>query len=162
MLHNKNTLWAITTLIVTCCPAVYADDFKVLGHPLGKFLVIEGEALTSGGKVGTKTLKVTKVNGEELDHASTIWVQNVDTLPADTAIILRGFVSGEYIGIPHEVLGKENLPVPQAVFQFRTYFVATSVVKPADLNLFERKTRTWQKPIIFDAQGNQKQDHQHR
>ena len=39
------------------------------------------------------------------------------------------------IGLPREVAEKENIPLPQAVWQFYRYFVVTSVVEPKDLKM---------------------------
>ena len=64
-----------------------------------------------------------------------VWIDNVDALPAGTRCILNGYESGKMIGLPRAVAEKENLPNPQACWQFYRYFIATSVVEPESLKL---------------------------
>ena len=105
-----------------------------LGPPLGTYLQIEGVRLESG-KVGTRTLLVDTVDGRQLVEPIGVWIENVPDpgLPAGVRCVLRGYESGEMIGIPDAVLEAENLPAPQAAWQFRRYFVMTSAVEPGSL-----------------------------
>jgi len=107
-----------------------------LGHPLGKYLEIEGvRAGLERGKVGVNTLLVHRIQDKELSEPIGIWIENVDALPEGTKILLRGYESGKMIGLPHEVAEKENIPLPQAGWQFYRYFLVTSVVTPNDLTI---------------------------
>jgi hypothetical protein len=104
-----------------------------LGHPLGTYLTIEG-VRAEAGKVGTRTLLVDTVNGKKLDRPIGIWIDNVAPLPKGERCILRGYESGKMIGVPDEVARAENLPLPQAAWQFFRYFIMTSVVQPEGLD----------------------------
>ncbi len=105
-----------------------------LGYPLGKYLTIEG-VRAERGKVGVRTLLVDKADGREVSPPIGLWIDNTDALPAGTRCVLRGYESGKMIGLPREVAEKENLPLPQAGWQFYRYFIATSVVEPIDLKI---------------------------
>ena len=105
-----------------------------LGYPLGTYLIIEGIRLEKG-KVGTRTLLVDTINGEKIKQPIPIWIENIKNpgLPVGERCIIRGYESGKMIGLPFEVAEKENIPVPQAGWQFQRYFVVTSVVGPKGL-----------------------------
>jgi hypothetical protein len=103
-----------------------------LGHSLGTYLKIEGVRVLEG-KVGTQTLLVDTVNGKLLDEPLAVWIDNVVALPKEGRCVLRGYESGRMIGLPPEVAKAENLPTPQAAWQFFRYFVMTSSVQPPDL-----------------------------
>jgi hypothetical protein len=103
-----------------------------LGYPLGKYLTIEG-VRAERGKVGAKSLLVDTVNGQDVSPPIGLWIDNVDGLPARTRCVLNGYESGKMIGLPREVAEKENIPFPQAAWQFYRYFIVTSVVEPKDL-----------------------------
>jgi len=104
----------------------------ILAHPLGTFLVIEG-IREEEGKVGVQTLAVDTINGRTLPNPINIWIDNVKNLPEGARCVLRGYESGKMIGLPREVAEKENLCMPQACWQFRHYFIVTSIVEPASL-----------------------------
>lgn len=120
----------IILLLFSLMPA-WADGIPAgrLGHPLGTYLTVEGTRVEKG-KVGMNTLLVEAVNGKKLDTPVSITVENINILPVKERCILRGYESGKMIGIPYEVVRKEQMPEPQAVWQFYHYFVATSVVEP--------------------------------
>lgn len=124
----------VTAMMVFSLAAAKADDIPSgrLGHPLGTYLTIGG-VRAEKGKVGVNTLLVDTVNGKKLEDPIGVWIENVDSLPKDTRCTLRGYESGKMIGVPAEVARKENLPLPQASWQFFRYFVITSVVEPKDL-----------------------------
>lgn len=105
-----------------------------LGHPLGTYLTIGGVRMERG-KVGTRTLLVDTVNGQKLAEPVGVWIDNVKHpgLPKETRCVIRGYESGEMIGVPFAVAEAENIPVPQAAWQFRRYFIMTSVVEPESL-----------------------------
>jgi len=105
-----------------------------LGQRLGTYLTIEGVRMEEG-KVGTQTLLVDTVNGRKLSSPVGVWVENVKHpgLPKGTRCIIRGYESGEMIGLPDAVAEAENIPPPQAMWQFRRYFIITSVVEPKSL-----------------------------
>ncbi len=108
-----------------------------LGFALGTYLRIEGSRV-EGPKTGGRTLRVDTVNGKKLDASVEIGIDNVDSLPAGTRCILRGYETGQMIGTPPAVeqaakeQGKE-ISRPQAMWQFFRYFVILSVVEPKEL-----------------------------
>lgn len=57
------------------------------------------------------------------------------SLPKGKECIFNGYESGHMIGIPYEVAQKENIPIPQAAWQFYHYFIVTSIVEPENLQL---------------------------
>jgi hypothetical protein len=128
------TLLVIAALVVSSLAAAKADDIPSgrLGYRLGTYLTIEGVRAETF-KAGVNTLLVDTVNGKKLDTPLGIWIENVESLPKATRCILRGYESGRMIGIPHGVAAKENLPLPQAAWQFFRYFLVTSVVEPKEL-----------------------------
>ncbi len=105
-----------------------------LGYPLGTYLTIEGVRMEEG-KVGTRTLLVDTINGQKLTEPIGVWIDNVKDpgLPRGTRCVVRGYESGRMIGLPDAVAKAENLPVPQAKWQFRKYFIMTSVIEPKTL-----------------------------
>lgn len=105
-----------------------------LGHPLGTYLTIEGVRMEKG-KVGTRTLLVDTVNGQKLTEPVGVSIDNVKHpgLPKGTRCVIRGYESGEMIGVPFAVAKAENIPLPQAAWQFRRYFIMTSVIEPKSL-----------------------------
>jgi hypothetical protein len=127
-----------------------------LGDQLGKYLTIEGVRV-EGGKVETGTLLVDTVNGRKLDRPVPVVVRAHDfnatrfdlptafVLPPRRRCVLKGFESGEMIGVPQAVrdaakeLGREDVPMsPAAAWQWRPYFVALIVVEPKGLELPRR------------------------
>jgi len=118
-------------------PTIYIEEgipMGKLGYKLGTYLTIEG-IRAEKGKVGVKTLWVDTINNKKIDAPISIWIEieNVDALPKDTRCILRGYESGKMIGVPYEIIKKENLSQPQAFWQFYHYFIVTSVVEPKAL-----------------------------
>lgn len=110
-----------------------------LGLPLGKYLTVEGEAAKPGLKVNpTCTLVVDTVNGKRLKEPVDIWIDNVTALPQGERCVIKGYESGRMIGVPPEVAEAENIPVPQAAWQFHRYFIMTSSVQPKNLAKSER------------------------
>ena len=152
-------LRALLSIAILClCAATAAaqapDTRKPLGYPIGKFLVIEGMALPKKGKGPERILVVAVVNGEKLKKPDMIEIRNIEQLPENTPIILRGYVSGEYVGTPPEVFEKEHrINIAQTSgFWFATYFIVTSIVEPQDLQLFSRPPRKWTRPVLFDPE----------
>jgi len=128
---------AVVTLLTITNLVCLADEVVIpsgkLGFRLGAYLTIEGAAPTNNIKVGN--MVVDTVNGKRLKIPVTIHVENVGAIPKEGRVIIRGYESGKMIGLPHEVAEKENIPLPQAGWQFFRFFVATSVVAPKDLKI---------------------------
>lgn len=100
-----------------------------LGHPLGRYLTVEG-TMETRGKVGTSTLLVDTVDGRRLDAPVAIWVDNAEL--HEGRVVLKGYESGRYIGVPPEV-ARATGRHPQAAWQFQRYFIATSAESGATL-----------------------------
>ncbi|GAF84246.1 unnamed protein product, partial [marine sediment metagenome] len=102
-----------------------------LGFPLGTYVTIEGHRI-DGKKTGTRTLLVDAMDGVKLDNPIRIGISNVRApgLPKEVRCIVRGYESGEMIGVPLAVAKAENLPFPQKGWGFHRYFIVTSVVEP--------------------------------
>jgi hypothetical protein len=104
-----------------------------LGHSLGTYLTIEGIRRTDRKKGSDRSLLVDRINGQDVSPRISIRIENVRALPEGVRCILNGYESGRMIGLPRQVVGAENLPVPQAQWQFYRYFIVTSVVAPPEL-----------------------------
>jgi hypothetical protein len=126
----------------------------VLGEQLGVYRTIEG-VKSAGIKVDTGTLLVDTVDGQKLHkpiplviRAASVVNQNLQPadlkLPDQQRCILKGFESGEMIGVPPAVStaakeqGWKDVPMSPARWQWRPYFVALVVVEPNDLELRRR------------------------
>lgn len=126
----------------------------ILSDQLGVYRTIEGFRV-EGGKVETGTLLVDTVDGKKLDKPISLVVRGavvVDhnlqpaglSLPAKQRCILKGFESGEMIGIPPAVSaaaeeqGWKDVPISQATWRWRPYFAALVVVEPKGLELRQR------------------------
>lgn len=70
------------------------------------------------------------MNGEALKESVLIHLKNVRTVPSNVEFTLRGYESGEMIGLPGGVEVAEGLMGGSAYFQFYQYFIVTSVVGP--------------------------------
>ncbi len=122
-------------------PTIHTGDVPIgsLGFPVGSYLTIEGVRV-EGPKTGGRTLRVDTVNGTKLPEAVTVGVENIDALPRDVRCVLRGYETLQMVGSPPAYLAaaKEaghETAAPQAGWQIRLYFVATSAVSPSDLNV---------------------------
>ena len=104
-----------------------------LGYRIGSYLTIEG-VRAEKGKVGVHTLLVDTISGSKLDEPVGIWIENVELPPGDRCV-LKGYETGRWIGTPGEVLRATGAPAPQAGWQFRFYFLATSVEQPKSLKI---------------------------
>ena len=109
-----------------------------LGLPVGSYLTIEG-LRTDGGKTGGRTLLVDTVNGAKLAEPVGIWVENMDALPGGRCV-LKGYETLQMVGAPpaYFAAAKEagrDATTPQAGWQVRLYFVATSVVGPSGVKI---------------------------
>lgn len=123
----------------------------VLSDQLGVYRTIEGIG-SAGGKVETGTFLVDTVDGRKLDkpiplviRGAVVVNQNLQpaglSLPAKRRCILKGFESGEMIGVPPAVSaaaqeqGWKDVPMSPVQWQWRPYFVALVVVEPKGLEL---------------------------
>jgi hypothetical protein len=119
----------------------------LLGDRLGEYMTIEG-VLAEGVKLETGTVLVDTVNGKKLDKpvAIVVRVRGFDAtrfdlpvayvMPAERRVILKGYESGEMIGVPpgvHEAakeLGRKEVPVSPVPWQWRPHFVAYIISGP--------------------------------
>lgn len=123
----------------------------ILSDELGVYRTIEG-VRSEGGKVETGTLLVDTVDGKKLDKPIPLVIRGavvvdhnlqpaVLSLPARQRCILKGFESGEMIGVPPAVSaaaeeqGWKETPMSSALWRWRPYFIALVVVEPKDLDL---------------------------
>ena len=126
----------------------------LLGNQLGTYLTIEG-VRSEGTKTETGTLVVDTVDRKKLDSPISLVIrgagvvnQNLQpadlNLPAKQRCILKGFESGEMIGVPPAVRaaakeqGWQEVPMSPVQWQWRPYFVALVVVEPKGLELRKR------------------------
>ena len=123
----------------------------LLDDQLGMYLTIEG-VRSEGGKVETGTLLVDTVDDKKLDKPIPLVIRGalvVDgnlqraslSLPAKGRCKLKGFESGEMIGVSPAVSaaaqeqGWKEVPMSPVQWQWRPYFVALVVVEPKSLEL---------------------------
>ena len=133
---------SVVTVLAVCLLSAHADDSIPkgrLGHPLGSYLTIEG-LRAEAGKVGTQTLLVDTINGKKLNEPIGIWIDNVASLPEGERCVIKGYETGKMIGTPPAVIqaAKESgrdVAGPQAVWQFRRFFVMISSVQPESLTV---------------------------
>jgi len=95
-----------------------------LGHWLGTYLTIGG-VLDTHGKSGSGLMLVDTVNGAPIEPVD-LWIEGI-VLPPGERVVLAGYESGRFIGMPHGVAEATGRPLTQAVFQFQRYFIATSI-----------------------------------
>jgi len=116
-------------------PAFFATLKGSLGFPFGTYHTIEGWRCDTG-KVGTRTLMVDTIDGKPLDKIIHIWIENISYpgLPGNERIVLKGYESGKFVGTP-DLPTEENKKweASQLTFQFRSYFVPTTIVSPHGL-----------------------------
>jgi hypothetical protein len=123
----------------------------ILSDQLGVYRTIEGFS-DEGGKAESGTFRVDTVDGKKLDKPILLVIRGavvVDSnlqparlsLPADLRCILKGFESGEMIGVPPAVSAAaqeqkwKDVPMSPVQWQWRPYFVALVVVEPKELEL---------------------------
>lgn len=110
----------------------------LLGFQFGTYLTIEGVRYDDG-KTGICTLLVDTVNNKKLDAPMTIWIEDINGLPEKERCIIRGYETGKMIGMP-SIPEYKNSPLPQFGWQFRRFFVATTVVRPESVKLVKRQS----------------------
>jgi hypothetical protein len=141
---KENDVKAMSPLAILCACSlsVHAhEDIPKgrLGHPLGTYLTIEGVRFgvdkIGKAKIDAHTLLVDTINGKKLDRPIAISIETSGSLPMRERCVFRGYESGRMVGVPFEVARAENLPVPAAVWHFHRYFIITSVVQPAGLDV---------------------------
>jgi hypothetical protein len=144
-----------------------------LGDELGVYRTIEG-FLSEGIKVETGTLIVDTVDGKKLDQPVSIVIRgaviaNHNLQPAILSLlpkqrcILKGYESGEMIGVPPAVSmaakeqGWNDVPMSPKHWQWRSYFVALVVVEPKGLEIRDPSDAgaqsTPSKPVEIPANG---------
>lgn len=155
---------------------VVAKPFQptgVLGDELGVYRTVEG-FLSEGIKVETGTLIVDTVDGKKLDQPVSIVIRGamivnhnlkpaILSLPPKQRCILKGFESGEMIGVPPAVSmaakeqGWSDVPMSPKHWQWRSYFVALVVVEPKGLEIRDPSDAGAQsapsKPVELPANG---------
>ena len=139
----KGPIVAVAVLVAACLVG-QAEPLPSgkLGHPLGTYLTIQGVRAEKGKVNPTCTLLVDTVNSNKLEAPVSIVVESLGDcyFPADTRIDIRGYESGRMIGLPYEVAKAENIPLPQAGWQFFRFFVMTSCVEPKELPKHDRSS----------------------
>ncbi len=133
---SRAALGAAFLLIVASCasPRPVAQDPRPmdrLGRPIGSFVCLEG-VREEHGKVGSRTLRVERVDGVALAQPIDVDLEDVE-LPAGERCAVSGYETGRWIGIPPDVARVEHLMLNQAGWQFAFTFVVTSVQAPASL-----------------------------
>ena len=125
-----------------------------LSDQLGTYLTIEG-VKTEGGKIETGTFLVDTVNGKKLDKPISLLIRGASVvnqnlqragldLPEKRRCVLKGFESGEMIGVPPAVpaaakeQGWQEVPMSPVPWHWRPYFVALVIVEPKGLELRTR------------------------
>jgi hypothetical protein len=128
-------------VVQTNQPALHTGDVPIgsLGAPVGSYLTIEGLRF-DGMKTGFQTLLVDTVNGDKLNKPVAIGVENIDALPKDVRCVLKGYETFQMVGPPpaYFAAAKEagrEVTRPQAGWQVRLFFMATSVVAPKGLTV---------------------------
>lgn len=122
-------------------PTLHNGDVPVgsLGFPVGSYLTVEGveaERMLLGCP-----LRVDTVNGVKLAEPVILSIQNIDALPKDGRVVLKGYESLQMIGASPAALaaakeaGREATPQPQAGWQVHLTFFATSVVSSAEVKI---------------------------
>ena len=145
----------------------------VLGDELGVYRTIEG-FLSEGIKVETGTLIVDTVDGKKLDQPVSMVIRGamivnhnlqpaILSLPPKQRCVLKGFESGEMIGVPPAVSmaakeqGWSDVPMSPKHWQWRSYFVALVVVEPKGLEIRDPSVAGAQsappKPVEIPANG---------
>ncbi len=126
----------------------------ILSDQLGVYRTIEGFR-SEGSKDETGTLLVDTVDGKKLDKPIPLVIRGavvVDhnlqpaglSLPEKQRCKLKGFESGEMIGVPPAVSaaaqeqGWEEVPMSPKLWQWRPYFIALVVIEPKDLEFRKR------------------------
>lgn len=105
-----------------------------LGFKIGSYLTIAGVRAEGLLTDGNQTLLVDTINGHKLDQPVRIWIDGV-ALPEKERCILKGYETGQWIGVPDEVLRVTGRPPPQAGWQFHFGFSPTSVEQPKNLEI---------------------------
>ena len=80
------------------------------------------------------------LNSNKLATPVSVGIENIDALPEGTRCVIKGYETLKMIGTPPAEIeaAKEegrNISIPQAGWQIRLYFMATSVVGPSGVNI---------------------------
>lgn len=122
---------ALMLLAACATPPHAAQPLGRLGHPLGTWLHLEC-ARDTNGKVGPHDVLVDRVDGRVCDPPIAMHLDNL-AVPVGERILLAGYETGRWIGMPPAVAEAEGLPLTQAGWQFAHAFVVTSVRAPESL-----------------------------
>lgn len=118
----------------------------ILRDELGVYLTIEG-VRADAGKSETGTLLVDTVDGNKLEKPIAVLIRisgypiNRLDLPARKRCVLKGYESGEMIGIAPAIYaaaaeqGRTETDVSSKDFMWRPYFVALVVAEPKGLEI---------------------------
>lgn len=123
-----------------------------LSDQIGVYRTIEGVRPAGPGKFETGTLLVDMVDGERLEKPIPLLVRggvivnhNLQEitlrLPADQHFVLKGFETGEMVGVPPAIMiaareqGWTEVPMSSRGWHWRPYFVALMVVEPKGFEL---------------------------
>jgi len=102
------------------------------GQPLGSYLVLKGH------RIGTEMhdamnvrgdFKAAEVNGVKLKEPRMMWIDDVAKYSNGTAVTVRGYESGQMIGVPAEVTQKEGGIGSQTPWHFETEFICVRSLK---------------------------------
>jgi hypothetical protein len=110
----------------------------VLGHPIGSYLTIEGYRSDTG--MNPNWYVIDKVNGAKLDKPVRVWIENLKPPRPEpsTRCVINGFETFRWWGQPQQVRAAEGRQEAQHSFQPGFFFRATSVVKPANLQVADK------------------------
>ncbi len=121
----------------------------LLSDELGSYLTIEG-VLSEGVKIETGTFLVDTVNGKKLEKPISLVVRGarlvnhnlqpaILDLPAKQRCTLKGFESGEMIGVPPAIAvaateqGWRDVPMSPVPWRWRSHFVVLVIAEPKGL-----------------------------
>lgn len=127
---------AFALLAACATPPQPAQPLGRLGHPLGTWLHLECVRDTNG-KAGPHDVLVDRVDGRVCEPPIAMHLDNL-AVPSGERILLAGYETGRWIGMPDAVAKAEGLPLTQAAWQFAPVFVVTSVQAPESLALAAR------------------------
>jgi len=115
----------------------HVDLIGGLGKPLGSYTAIEGVRAhkPAGSKIiGPTTILVKKIDGVEIEEKRYLDLSHISELPMDAVILVKGFETGGFTGIPQNVSERSNVG-SQKLWSFSTHFRVVEILGPASLKL---------------------------